>query len=131
LGFGVASASVEEIDALNILQASLLAMRRAALILEARFGEKAAALEYWVDGHQDPKLGRPTRCLIGGDDLVPSIAAASILAKTSRDAWMIHAAANYPGYDFEQHKGYPTAKHRQAIALLGPCAIHRQSFSWK
>jgi ribonuclease HII len=131
LGFAVASASVEEIDHLNILQASLLAMRRAAQLLEDRLGSKALGLVYWVDGNQDPKLDRPTRCLIGGDDLVPAIAAASILAKTSRDAWMIDAAARYPGYDFERHKGYPTAKHRQAIALLGPCAIHRRSFSWK
>jgi len=128
-GFGIASASVEEIDRLNILQASLLAMRRAARLLEASVD--SGSLVYWVDGNQDPGLGRPTKCMVNGDDQVPEIAAASILAKTSRDAWMLEAAVNYPGYGFERHKGYPTQDHRKAIAELGPCRIHRRSFSWK
>lgn len=131
IGYGIASASVAEIDELNILQASLLAMRRAAQALEDQIGDKVSALCYWVDGNQDPTFNRPTRCLVGGDNLVPAIAAASILAKTSRDEWMIEAALRFPGYDFERHKGYPTLKHRQAIALRGPCDIHRRSFSWK
>ena len=131
IGYGIASASVAEIDELNILQASLLAMRRAAQALEDQIGDKVLALCYWVDGNQDPTFNRPTRCLVDGDSLVPAIAAASILAKTSRDEWMIEAALRFPGYDFERHKGYPTLKHRQAIALRGPCDIHRRSFSWK
>jgi len=128
--YSIASASVEEIDELNILQASLLAMRRAAVRLEAQLDHRTIELNYWVDGNQDPRLDRPTRCVVGGDDLVPAIAAASILAKTSRDAWMIDAAERYPAYGFERHKGYPTRMHRQAIAAHGPCDMHRRSFSW-
>jgi len=129
--YSIASASVEEIDELNILQASLLAMRRAAVQLEAQIDHRAIEVNYWVDGDQDPRLDRPTRCVVGGDDLVPAIAAASILAKTSRDAYMIDAAKRYPVYGFERHTGYPTSVHRDAIAAHGPCDMHRRSFSWK
>ena len=129
LAYGIASASVEEIDQLNILQASLLAMRRAASMLESKI--QSNDLVYVVDGNQDPGLDRQTSCIVGGDDRVPEIAAASILAKTSRDAWMLEAALQFPGYGFEKHKGYATVAHRRAIALLGPCSLHRKSFSWK
>ena len=129
LAYGVAFSSVEEIDTINILQASLLAMRRAVSIVKAQL--KGALLHYAVDGNQDPQLDGPTRCIVGGDDEVAEIAAASILAKTSRDAWMIEADQRFPGYDFARHKGYSTPKHRALIALLGPSAIHRRSFSWK
>lgn len=126
--WGLGFAGVEEIDALNILQASLLAMQRALCAL-APPPERIL-----VDGNRCPaSAGLPFRCdmqaIVGGDASIPAISAASILAKTARDAWMIRAAADYPGYGFEIHKGYPTPAHRQALAALGPCRLHRLSFA--
>lgn len=121
--WAVASASVEEIDALNILQATLLAMRRAVRALAVRPDE------VWVDGNRCPEFGVTSRAVIGGDGTVPAIMAASILAKISRDAVMLELHALYPDYGFDRHKGYPTAAHLQALRAHGASAVHRRSFA--
>lgn len=115
-------APAEEIDRLNIHRATLLAMRRAVDGLSVR------PTLLLVDGLFVPDAGVPGRAVVRGDATVPEIMAASILAKTARDAWMTEYARREPGYGFERHKGYPTRGHRDAIARLGPCAIHRRSF---
>lgn len=120
--WAVASASVEEIDRMNILRATLLAMGRAVAALGT------APQEVWVDGLHAPPLFCPCRTLVDGDRLVPAISAASILAKTARDAQMCRLDARYPGYGFAEHKGYGTASHLAALKALGPCEIHRRSF---
>lgn len=123
LAWAVASASVDEIEALNILGATKLAMRRALDCLSLRPDQA------WVDGNSDPSLGLPTRCIVGGDALEPCISAASILAKVARDRWMVGLDSLYPGYGFAGHKGYGgSAQHRQALLALGPSPIHRPSF---
>lgn len=118
----VATASPEEIDELNILEASLLAMRRAIDGLSIR---PDLAM---IDGNQCRGFQIPARCIVGGDGKSASIAAASILAKVSRDRSMVEMAARYPGYGFEKHKGYPTAAHYEAIGRLGILPVHRKSF---
>ncbi len=123
IAWAVAEASVEEIDTLNILQATLLAMRRAVDALPV-------APEYaWVDGNQMPRLPIPGRAIVSGDALEPSISAASILAKTARDAMMRAFDAQHPGYGFAQHMGYGTPEHLDCLQRLGPCGLHRRSFS--
>lgn len=119
----VASASVEEIDRLNILQATFLAMRRAVA------GLMPAAIGAMVDGNGDPKLCMPTRLIVKGDASIASIAAASILAKTARDAEMQQLDFRYPGYGLAKHMGYPTPAHLDALRKLGPSPIHRRSFA--
>ena len=123
LAFGIASASVEEIDRINILQATLLAMRRAV--------EKLLITpdEVWVDGNQAPLLRYTTRAIIKGDAQVAAISAASILAKTARDRELVALAKAYPGYAFERHKGYATQAHLAKIRELGACPAHRRSFA--
>lgn len=121
LAWAVASASPEEIDALNILQASLLAMRRAVVGL-GRVPDLAL-----VDGNRCPMLECPVQAIVGGDGKVASIAAASILAKVARDREMVRLDALFPGYGLAMHKGYPTAEHLAALRAMGPCAIHRRS----
>ncbi len=123
LAFAIASASVEEIDRLNILQANLLAMRRAVAALGLR---PSLCL---VDGNIDPRLGVATRCVVGGDALHAEIMAASILAKVARDAQMQRLDAEHPGYGLAQHKGYGTVQHLTALRTLGPSAAHRMSFA--
>ncbi|MEO7761094.1 MAG: ribonuclease HII [Casimicrobiaceae bacterium] len=123
IAWGVGSASVEEIDTINILRAALLAMRRAVEALQI------AAVEAIVDGNIAPPLSIPCRTLIGGDLLHPSISAASILAKTCRDAELVALDVTFPGYGFAQHKGYGTPQHLAALHRHGPCPIHRRSFS--
>ena len=120
--YSVAFATVEEIDEINILQAAFLAMKRAA---EGLSVTPKLAL---VDGNLSPGLGIDTRTIIKGDSLSASIAAASILAKVSRDRYMIEIDGKYPGYDFARHKGYCTAAHLEAIRELGLSAIHRKTF---
>ena len=115
-------ASPEEIDRLNILNAAMLAMRRA---IDALPRKPDFAL---VDGYKLRGFEIPARCVVGGDGRSASIAAASVLAKVERDRYMIEMAETYPGYGFEQHKGYPTKAHYEALAALGPCAIHRRTF---
>jgi ribonuclease HII len=122
LAWAVAAASVEEIDTLNILRASLLAMRRAVEALSVRPDEAV------VDGNRAPALSMACRTLVGGDRLHPSISAASILAKTARDAELVALDAFYPQYGFAQHKGYGTPQHLRALRSHGPCAIHRRTF---
>ena len=122
IGWSVAYASEKEIDEVNILQATFLAMRRAL----AGLGTKPDfAL---VDGNRDPGLGIPTRCEIKGDGRYGCIAAASVLAKVSRDRLMEEMDRIYPQYGFLRHKGYPTKAHYEALAQFGPCPIHRRSF---
>ncbi len=115
-------ASAEEIDRYNIHHATLLAMRRAVEGLAVR------PTELLVDGLFVPACGIPGRAIVRGDATIPAIMAASILAKTARDAWMVRYAAVDPRYGFERHKGYPTVQHRQCIALHGLSPIHRRSF---
>lgn len=120
--WAIASASVEEIDRLNILRASLLAMRRAVEALAVR------PQEVWVDGLHCPDTGLPSRAIVQGDASVPAISAASILAKTARDAAMLELHARYPQYGFDGHKGYPTAAHIAALKRHGVSEAHRRSF---
>lgn len=122
LAWAIASASAEEIDRINILQASLLAMRRAVE------GLALVPHEVAVDGLHCPPLAMPARAVVKGDSLVAEISAASILAKTARDAEMLELHQLYPDYGFDRHKGYPTADHLAAIALHGVTPIHRRSF---
>lgn len=119
---GRGEAGVEEIDALNILQASLLAMQRAAAALSIAV---EAAL---VDGRQIPALPCPARPVVKGDSRSLSIAAASIIAKVSRDRAMATLAAQHPGYGWERNQGYGTAEHRAGLDRLGVTAAHRRSF---
>lgn len=119
----VAEASVEEIDAFNILQATLLAMQRAVAGLSAR------PTEVLVDGNRCPHLDIPMRAIEGGDATVAVISAASILAKTTRDAGMLVLHAAYPQYGFHRHKGYGTADHLSALRQHGPTPHHRKSFA--
>ncbi|WP_311515023.1 ribonuclease HII [Oligella urethralis] len=134
LAWSIASASVEEIDRLNILEATMLAMTRAWQ------GIKQAHHYVLIDGNQIPKAMRATlpdnllstqlvEAIVKGDDSVPAIAAASILAKTARDAELYALDARYPDYGFAQHKGYGTKLHLSRLEALGPCPIHRQSFA--
>jgi len=119
----VASADVAEIDALNILQATLLAMRRAFDGLCLRPDEAL------VDGNRCPALACRARAIVKGDRDVAVISAASILAKTARDAVLVDLDRNYPGYGFARNKGYGTAEHLAALERLGPSPVHRRSFA--
>jgi len=122
LHYGIAFATVDEIETYNILGATFLAMRRAY----AQLGVTPdLAL---VDGNRDPGLDAPTRCVIKGDATCADIAAASILAKVTRDRYMLEMAERFPMYGFEKHKGYGTAAHYAALREYGPCEIHRPSF---
>ena len=125
--WAVGSASPQEIDSLNILKATHLAMRRAVeRVLAALGGAAATAL---VDGLPVKGLPCPSQSLVKGDAKSLFIAAASILAKTARDADCLRLEAQYPGYGFARHKGYPTAEHLAALDRLGPCPEHRRSFA--
>jgi ribonuclease HII len=115
--------SVEEIDRINILQASREAMRQALRGLPVK---AHAAL---IDGLPVPDFPVPQRALVKGDSISYSIAAASVIAKVTRDRLMVDLAAQYPHYGFEQHKGYPTPVHLAALREHGPCPIHRRSFA--
>jgi len=119
----VSMATVEEIDRLNILEATMLAMRRSVEGLPLRPGRVL------VDGNRVPPLALPTEAVIGGDDSVQPIAAASIVAKVVRDRYMRMLDRRYPGYGFAGHKGYGTKAHMQALAELGPSPAHRVSFA--
>ena len=123
IAWAVASADVHEIDTLNILRATLLAMRRAVEALPV------APAEALVDGNRPPRLACPVQTVIGGDDRVPAISAASILAKTARDALLVELDVVYPHYGFAQNKGYGTADHLAALDRHGPCPLHRRSFA--
>ncbi len=122
VAYGIAFASEGEIDEINILQATFLAMRRA---VEGMALKPDYAL---IDGNRETDVGAPVKTIVHGDGLSASIAAASILAKVTRDDYMMEMAEKYPQYGFEIHKGYGTKAHRQAILRNGPCEIHRRSF---
>lgn len=123
LSYGIASASVEEIASLNILQATFLAMRRAVEMLDV------TPHLVLVDGNQTPPgLTVPVQTVVKGDALSASVAAASILAKVSRDRYMRELDARYPAYGFAGHKGYGTAAHCAVLREIGPCPEHRMSF---
>lgn len=123
LAWAIGRASPREIDAINILQASLLAMERAFCQLSQPVD---LAL---VDGNRCPKLSCKTEAIIGGDSKIPAISAASIIAKVTRDTEMRLLDAVFPEYGFAQHKGYPTKQHLAALAVHGPCELHRVSFA--
>ncbi len=123
LAWAIASADVAEIDALNILQATMLAMRRAVEALAV------VPAEVLVDGMHCPRVQYAVRAIVKGDRDVAAIAAASILAKTARDALLCELDARYPLYGFAQHKGYGTAVHLAALLRHGPCPVHRRSFA--
>ncbi len=123
LAWAVAWAEAEEIDSINILQASLLAMRRAVENLSP------IPSEALIDGLYCPKLAMPCRAIVKGDSSVVEISAASILAKTARDAEMLRLHLEYPQYGFDRHKGYPTAMHLDALRRHGASEIHRRSFA--
>lgn len=122
LAYGIAFAQVEEIERLNILGATYLAMNRAITAL------KIAPALALIDGNRNSGIEVPSRCIVKGDARCASIAAASILAKVTRDRYMYEMEETYPGYGFAQHKGYGTKAHYAAIRELGPSKIHRMSF---
>ena len=124
LAYCVVLVEPEEIDLLNIFQATMAGMSRAVV------GLAPAAVEVLIDGNKLPKdLPCPGRAIVGGDALEPAISAASILAKVTRDRLMVKLDCIYPGYGFAVHKGYPTPAHLASLQQLGPCAQHRRSFA--
>lgn len=123
LAWAIAECSHEEIDAINILQATMLAMRRA---VEALATIPTIAL---IDGNRSPVMAIRCHPIIEGDDKVHAISAASILAKTARDAALVSLHQLYPQYGFDQHKGYSTAMHMERLREHGPCPVHRRSFA--
>jgi len=123
VAWAVADASVAEIDTINILQASLLAMRRAVKGLARR------PREVLVDGLYCPRIPIPSRAVVGGDNTIAEISAASILAKTARDAVMLGLHVLYPNYGFDRHKGYATVMHLAALQIYGASIVHRRSFA--
>lgn len=122
IAYGIAFADHSEIDEINILQATYLAMERAINQLSVK---PELAL---IDGNRAKDFGIPVETVVHGDSLSASIAAASVLAKVTRDDYMLQMAEAYPGYDFEIHKGYGTKAHYAALTELGPCPIHRMTF---
>ena len=122
IAYAIAFSDEKEIDTINILQATFLAMERAINQLSVR---PEIAL---IDGNRQKDFGLPAETIVHGDSRSANIAAASILAKVTRDNWMLKAAQDYPGYDFEIHKGYGTKAHYEALKVKGPCSIHRMSF---
>ena len=122
VSYGIAFATVEEIESLNILNATFLAMNRALSQLSP---QPALAL---IDGNRNSGISVPSRCVVKGDSLCADIAAASVLAKVTRDRYMLTMAEQYPEYGFEKHKGYGTAQHYAALRQFGPSPIHRPSF---
>lgn len=122
LAWAVAHATVDEIDSINILQATMLAMRRAVASLP-RLPTRAL-----IDGNRCPQLDCTAEAIVKGDALVPAISAASILAKVTRDRWMLELHRQYPQYGFDRHKGYSTVEHIESLERHGPCPQHRRSF---
>ncbi len=123
IAFAVEFVTADEIDRVNILQATMNGMQRAVESLSP------APVRAMIDGNRAPNLSCEVTTVIGGDGLIPSISAASVLAKVYRDRLMLQLHEQYPGYGFDRHKGYPTPLHLERLKALGPCAIHRQSFA--
>lgn len=134
VAWAVSSVDEKEIDRINILRASLLAMKQAFESLYERLYEKLSdprlAIECIADGTFCPEVGVPCTALVRADSLVPAVMAASVLAKTERDRIMCAYAKLYPAYGYERHKGYPTLEHRTLCRKLGPSPIQRMSFSY-
>jgi len=126
LAWGIASVSAQEIDEINILQASMLAMQRAYQIMVEQYGIHATLIQ--VDGNRCPKFSLPCEAIVKGDSKVAEISAASILAKTARDASLLALDEQYPQYGFARHKGYPTALHLERLAQYGVTVEHRRSY---
>lgn len=122
VSYGIAFASVEEIEELNILNAAMLAMNRA---IEKLSPQPSLAL---IDGNRNSSIKIASRCIVKGDAKCADIAAASVLAKVTRDRYMLEMAEKYPQYGFEKHKGYGTKNHYAVLREYGPCEIHRPSF---
>lgn len=127
LWFGVGLATAAEIDNINILRATFQAMVRAVAAAEASAGHPAG--HALIDGNRPPPLSCPHTCVVGGDGRSLSIAAASIIAKVTRDRLMLELAGQFPGYGWERNQGYPTAEHRDAVRRLGPTPHHRMTFA--
>ncbi|HEY0907292.1 MAG TPA: ribonuclease HII [Methylophilus sp.] len=127
LAWGIASVSAQEIDQINILQASLLAMQRAYQAMQAQSSLTPALIQ--VDGNRCPVFSVPCQAIVKGDSKVAEISAASILAKTARDASLYALDLAYPQYGFAQHKGYPTALHLERLAQFGLTPEHRLSYA--
>lgn len=127
LAWAIASSSVEEIDSINILQASLLAMKRAVESMQLQFGVTPHLVQ--VDGNKTPTINLPCEAIVKGDSKVQAISAASILAKTARDAELYELDKQYPLYGFAQHKGYPTAVHMALLQQHGVSPVHRKSYA--
>ena len=122
IAYGIGFATEKEIDEINILQATLLAMERA-------LGKLAVKPDLvLIDGNREKNFGIPVKTVVKGDSLSANIAAASVLAKVSRDDFMLEMAKQYPQYGFDIHKGYPTRAHYDALRAYGACPIHRMSF---
>ncbi len=122
IAFAVEFVAVDEIDRVNILQATMNGMQRAVENLDP------SPRRAMIDGNRAPRLSCEVKTVIGGDRLIASISAASILAKVYRDRWMMSMHCLYPAYGFDRHKGYPTVAHRQALVDLGVTPVHRMSF---
>lgn len=131
LAWAVASCSVEEIDEINILQASLLAMKRAIESMQTAFSDELSnqAILVQVDGNKCPEISLPCEAIVKGDSKVEAISAASILAKTARDAELYALDKEYPEYGFAKHKGYPTKAHMESLAQHGVSPVHRRSYA--
>lgn len=127
LAWAVCSSSVEEIDHINILQASLLAMQRAIEKMRQQFGIAPDLVQ--IDGNKTPDIDLPCEAIIKGDSKVQAISAASILAKTARDAELYDLDAKYPQYGFARHKGYPTSYHLKMLSMHGVSEVHRRSYA--
>ena len=127
LAWGIASCTCQEIDEINILQASLLAMKRAIEAMQAQFNVIPDLVQ--VDGNKCPKISLPCEAIVKGDSKVQAISAASILAKVARDAELYALDKQYPQYGFAQHKGYPTTAHILALQACGVCPQHRLSYA--
>ena len=123
IAFAVVFIEIEEIDRVNILQATMNGMQRAVENL------KPAPQRALIDGNRAPPLSCEVTTVVGGDALIASISAASVLAKVYRDRLMLSMHSLYPDYGFDRHKGYPTAHHLERLKVLGPCPIHRKSFA--
>ena len=123
IAFAVEFVEIEEIDRVNILQATMNGMQRAVENL------KPAPHRALIDGNRAPRLSCEVKTIVGGDALIASISAASVLAKVYRDRLMLSMHSLYPDYGFDRHKGYPTAHHLERLKVLGPCPIHRKSFA--
>ncbi len=131
LAWAIASSSVQEIDDINILQASLLAMKRAVETMQMQFGDVLSTknILVQVDGNQCPKIALPCEAIVKGDSKVQAISAASILAKTARDAELYVLDKQYPLYGFARHKGYPTKVHMALLQQHGVSPVHRRSYA--